>query len=488
MRVGIIGLLQESNTFIQTNTSLRHFEDDLLLTGQAIRERMRNASHEVGGFISELESAGCEAVPIFLARAYPAGVIQAAAFDELERRMIDAVEAAGPLDGLLAAAHGATVAENHRDADGHWLSRIRRHVNPQTPLIATIDPHANVSQAMVDATDAMFAYRTNPHLDQLDTGRRAAKLMTETLRGNVCPVQRASFPPLAINIRSQTTAKPPLSNLFAEAEKVCRHPRVLSHSIVLGFPYADVEEMGSSVIVVTDGDAATGSRLADDLADRMWNMRDEFEPEWVSVDSAIAQVETSSQRTLLLDMGDNVGGGSPGDGTFICSALQRSGIGPSFVCLCDPESVRIAVSAGIGQTVSLALGGKTDDRHGAPLQVDCSVVSIHDGRFRETQSRHGGFQDFDQGKSVILRTDGGLTVLVTSLRVPPFSLEQLRVCGLDPIGFRVLIAKGVIAPLAAYGPVCDRVIHVNTPGVTCADMKQLQYTHRRRPMYPFEQV
>ncbi|MGA7303626.1 MAG: M81 family metallopeptidase, partial [Rhodothermales bacterium] len=70
-RVGIVGLLQESNTFVASTTTLEHFRDDLLLEGAAVRDRMIDAPHEVGGFFEGLESAGIEAVPIFLARAVP---------------------------------------------------------------------------------------------------------------------------------------------------------------------------------------------------------------------------------------------------------------------------------------------------------------------------------------------------------------------------------------------------------------------------------
>jgi microcystin degradation protein MlrC len=114
------------------------------------------------------------------------------------------------------------------------------------------------------------------------------------------------------------------------------------------------------------------------------------------------------------------------------------------------------------------------------------VLGLYDGKFQETSTRHGGFTEFDQGRSAVVQTSRGVTLLLTSRRVPPFSLAQLTSCGLDPARYRVIVAKGVIAPQAAYREICDRMILVNTPGVTCADMTQLEYAHRRRPMFPFE--
>jgi len=485
-RVGIIAFLHESNTFVQRRTGLQDFENDLLLSGQAVRRLMQNTQHEVGGFFTALEAAGVQAVPVFAARAYPAGIIEADVYDHLENQMLNQLAAAGPLDGILAAPHGATVARNHSDADGRWLSQVRQQLGAGKPLIATIDPHANVSQRMVDATDALIAYSTNPHLDQKATGVKAAELIVRTINGEVQPTQMAAFPPMAINIQSQQTSRLPLRELYTAAHSACTSPAVLSHSIALGFPYADVAELGSSVIVVTNGDRELARTLSNKIASQMWEMRTAFEPDFVSPAAAIQQASDSTSRTLLLDMGDNVGGGSPADGTFLCNELERLRIGGSFVCLCDPGSVQAAVAAGVGHQLPLKLGGKSEAQHGAPMAAECTVLSVHEGRFNEPAARHGGYQQFDQGCTAIVRTAGGLTAMLTSRRMPPFSLEQLVSCGLDPTSFRILIAKGVIAPLAAYGPVCERVIHVNTPGSTCADMTQLPFVHRRRPLFPFE--
>lgn len=488
MRVAIIALLQESNTFIDGVTTRRHFEEDLIVRGPQVRQRLAAAEHEVGGFFEALEAEGIEAVPVFAARAYPYGVITAETFDTLVDELLLALREAGPVDGVLAAPHGATVAENHPDADGWWLSRVREAIGPDTPLFATLDPHANLSSAMVRATDALFAYRTNPHLDQRATGRRAARLMARTLRGEVRPTQAAVFPPMAINIQLQNTAEPPLRDLYQWAEMLEAEPAVLSESLLLGFPYADVPEMGSAVLVVTDGNPALAARLARGLGEEMWARREQFEPAFTAPHHAANQVAHAQDRVLLLDMGDNIGGGSPGHGTILLEELQRRAISPSFVCLFDPESVRVADAAGAGATVRLDLGGAGDGLHGGTVTAKCTVLSLHEGRFKETAARHGGFLEFDQGRAAVVRTDRGVTVLLTSRRVPPFSLEQLHSCGLDPKSFRVIVAKGVIAPLAAYGPVVDRVIKVNTPGVTCADMTQLPFHHRRRPMFPFEHV
>ncbi len=488
MRVGIAGLQHESNTFLPGATTLSDFEVHGLLEGDAIVQRYRGAHHEVSGFIAELEAPGIDIVPIFFTLAVPSGVIDGAAAEALTRRLLAATEVAGALDGLLVAAHGAAVSEPHPDFDGHWLTRLRACVGDALPIICTLDAHANVSQAMIDACDATIVYRTNPHTDQRERGREAAALMVRTVNGEVRPVQAAMFPPLAINIERQLTTDPQCRRLEDRAEALRRRSGVLSANVVLGFPYSDVLEMGSSVVVVTDGNTAEASQAAAELAGVIWRDRDAFVGRLISVDEAIGRSARGAGTTVLLDMGDNVGGGSPGDGTILAHALLERGITRALVCLYDPSAAAQARAAGVGAVLQLSMGGHTDALHGPPLEMWVRVRSLHSGAFTEAAVRHGGAPRYDMGPTAVVESDVGLTIVLNSRRVPPFSLGQLTHCGLDPRDFRVTVAKGVHGPVAAYAEVCENMIRVNTPGITTADMTSLEFRRRRRPLFPFEQA
>jgi microcystin degradation protein MlrC len=487
MRVGIIALMQESNTFIAEPTTLAHFEQDLLIDGETVRTRFADAHHEVGGFFAGLAAERLDAVPIFAARALPFGIVAAEAFDALLSRMDIAIDRAGPLDGMLVAPHGATVAANYPDADGHWLSRLRQRFGKKFPIIGTLDLHANVSPQMAGACDALIAYRTNPHLDQRQRGIDAAKMMARTLRGEVKPTMAAAFPPLAINIERQLSAESPCKDVYAYADAMLKQRGVLSNSVVLGFPYADLAEMGASAIVVTDNDFAQAEALVTDLSKFWWDRREEFIGKLINIDEALEQASKLEGPITLLDMGDNIGGGSPADGTEILHALhQRPDLMPAFVCLCDSYAVERAAEHEPHLYFRFALGGKTDNRHGKPFDAEFVLLGMYNGKFQESQPRHGGFMNFDQGPTAVVRTEHGLTIMLTTRRMVPFSIKQLTSCGLDPATFRILVAKGVHAPVAAYAPVSKHLIRVDTPGVTTADLSRLEYRHRRRPMFPFE--
>jgi microcystin degradation protein MlrC len=227
-------------------------------------------------------------------------------------------------------------------------------------------------------------------------------------------------------------------------------------------------------------------KLADELADGLWVRRREFLGELIDMNTALDRVTTWEGPIGLLDMGDNVGGGAPGDGTILARAIQERRMGPALVCLYDPAAVEQSNAVGVGARLRLRAGGKSDRRHGEPIDGDFTVLGIYDGRYQEKQPRHGGFRAIDQGQTAVVQSTADLTLMLTSRRSPPFSLGQLTSCNLRPESFRLLVIKGVHAPVAAYQHVCRHLIHVNTPGVTTADIKQLEYQQRRRPMFPFE--
>jgi len=486
MRVGIIALLHESNTFIARPTTLNHFRENWLFTGETVRARLAETPHEVGGFFTGLAQQQIEAVPLMAARAVPFGPIEAECFASLLDLMRTEVSAAGPLDGILVAPHGATVSELFSDADGHWLTELRSLVGPRLPIVGTLDAHANLSPKMVDATNALIAYRTNPHLDQRDRGIEAATLMARMVRGEIVPTQAAAFPPVAINIERQLSSDPHCQPWYQLADQVRDRDTVLSASLLLGFPYADVAEMGSSTICVTDNDAELAQQFAAEMARYLWSNRGEFAGQLLDIEPALDQVAELPGPICLLDMGDNVGGGAPADSTHLLHAIHQRGVENAFVCLYDPAAVQHAAAAGVGAQLEMAVGGNTDQLHGEPFVSTFTVSGLYDGHFREPETRHGGFSECDQGPTAVVQGERGLTLMLTSRRMPPFSLHQLTTFDVDPKQFHVLVAKGVNAPVAAYAPVCRHLLRVNTPGCTTADMTSLTYHHRRRPLFPLE--
>jgi microcystin degradation protein MlrC len=340
---------------------------------------------------------------------------------------------------------------------------------------------------MIAYVNATTIYRTYPHLDQRERGREAAAIMGGVLRRECRPVQALEKPPMVVNILAQRTAAGPMRPVYARLEALLAEPGIISASIAAGFPYADVEEMGPSFLVVADADPALARRAARDLARQAWGAVRGWRSAAVPIEAAVRIAsEATATPITMLDIGDNVGGGSPGDGTFLFEALGTSGVAGILVVLHDPAAVAACATAGVGSGVVLEVGGHNDRGHGSPVRIQGRVRLLHDGIFIERQPRHGGQMVQNQGLTAVVETADEHTVALTSLRLAPFSLEQILSLGIKPEAKRVLIAKGTIAPRAAYEPVSAQVIEVDSPGITAADPSHFNYRYRRRPMFPFE--
>jgi microcystin degradation protein MlrC len=244
--------------------------------------------------------------------------------------------------------------------------------------------------------------------------------------------------------------------------------------------------MGASAVVVTDGNEEQAEQLAQRLGARMCEARHQFVSNLLSVEAALDKAFHAQPPVCLLDMGDNVGGGAPADGTWLACALIERRVADSLVVICDPQAVRAAGVAKIGERIRITVGGFCGPLSGRPVESDFVVVGRSDGRSVESQATHGGFTSFDHGQTAVLRAAEGPTIVATQRRMVPFSLRQLRACGIEPANYRIIVAKGVNAPIAAYREVCRSFIRVDTPGVTAADITKLEYHRRRRPMFPFE--
>lgn len=468
MTAGILGFLHESNTFLETPTTWEDFATTSMTAGQSLLDRWTGVAHELGGMIEGCRQHGLKIEPGFATLAIPSGTITADAFERIAAAIVDSLRV--PVDGLLVALHGATVSEHYPDADGEILRRLRAKYGAGMPIVVTLDLHANVSQAMVDHATALIAYRSNPHLDQRERGVEAAQLLTRILRDGVKPAMALEAPPWAIPIAAQNTAVMPAKGLYDDLQGVLQWPGILSASVCLGFYYADVAEMGTTFLAVADNDSDLARRAARYLAERAWDRRADFLPSLPSPQEAVARAIASENKpVVLMDIGDNVGGGSSAASRILYDECLRQGATRVVVVLYDRQSVERCVAAGVRGEVA-----------------EGRVVTLFDGIFTETQVRHGGWSHFDQGISAVVETPEGNTILYTSRRMAPMSLQQLLRAGIQPERQNILIVKGVIAPQAAYAPVAAEIILVDTPGPTANDPRSFSYQHRRRPLYPIE--
>jgi microcystin degradation protein MlrC len=487
MRILTAGLMHESNTFAATRADRRRFEQGSLATGPDVIPVWENAHHEFGGFIEGASRFGYELVPSVMAWATPSGPVDDAVLDEVVDRIVADTGSARP-DGVLLALHGAMVTPNHPSADTEVLRRVRAALGPDVPLVATLDFHANCEPELARYGNALVGYQTYPHVDQRQRGLLAAKLMVRAVRSDIRPVTHIAKRPMIANILGQATDREPMKGLMAEARQLERRPGVLSVSLMGGFQYADVPPMGPSVIAVADGDPDLARAAAEELADRMWDARHGLNVPCATPEEAVRRAKEAVRGpVILVDLGDNVGGGSAGDGTVLLAEILKQIAAGAVVVVYAPDAVRACQRLGVGGRFEGPVGGAVDRLHGEPVDVRGTVAGLFDGKWIETEARHGGRRHNDQGPTAVLALDGGTTLVLNSLQTPPFSLGQLTSVGIDPAKAHMIVVKAAVAYKAAYAPVAAEIIEVDTPGVTAVNPARFTYRHIPRPMFPLDE-
>lgn len=503
IRLALAGISHETNTFSVVPANLAWFADEGILRGDEIRAVYATSLTDVAGFLAIGETPGVVVEPLLFTYANPSGTITADAFETIVGEIVRLIRDGGPWDGVLLALHGAAVSAEFPDADGEVVRRVRAAVGPDVPIGMTNDMHANLSPAMIEGTTVTTVYRTNPHLDTRERALECAELLVRTIRGEIRPVQALVQIPAAIEIVRQETAASPMREICADLDAVLARPGILTASVAEGYPWSDVEKMGIAFLAVSDGDEAAAADAARWMADRAWARRAEFVGRVPKTDEALKAADAAMTAAaggsapisgpapsvgpiVLMDVGDNIGGGGPGDSTILLEAAQRLGM-QGFLCiLFDPAAVAACDAAGAGSTVTLDVGAHTDALHGRPVRVTGRVRTMTDGSFEDPEPTHGGFRFFEAGRTAALDTTDGHVIVLTTRLVAPISLAQLTAAGVDPRASRIIAAKGVVSPRPAYGRIASEIVLVDTPGVTANDLAGFDYRHRRRPLFPLE--
>lgn len=460
-RVGVAGLWHETNTYSSKTTELGDFAAFELLTGSAIEEAHKGTGSVIGGMLERTEH---DYVLTSTAGAWPSGRIAAPTFELLLERLRDSVEEAGHCDGFLFDLHGAMVAVGTDDAELAAVTAVREVIG-DVPLVAVHDLHGNPSPEMVALCDALVGYDTYPHVDMRERGQEAAQLLGEALSGTALRTVVKKVPVLISPLR-QGTDSAPMTDLKQLAREVQRDG-IRRISLLPGFPYSDVARAGFSIVIVLErGAEDQAGKLGDELSAAVegadWSLS---RPDAAT---AVAEaIESEEHPVVLADVADNIGGGSPGDGTALLAELLSQGAQGAVVSITDAEVARTAHQMGEGAKLEVEVGAKTDEFHGKPVAISGKVVRLSDGSYTTSGTWQTG-RSFSMGLTAVVEVDG-VTLQIMERATPPFHGEQLTSVGIDPAKASIITAKGALAWRSAYGDVASRVIEVDTPGVCPVD-------------------
>lgn len=493
MRVAIGGISHESSTFSRVPTGLDDFELRSLNEGDELPRRYRGTKTHLGGFIDAARDCAYEVVPTLFASATPGGPVTAEATEVLTGKLVERLRGAleaGPVDGVLLALHGAMVSELTDDGETYILRRVREVVGPDLPVIITLDLHGNITPEMVELVSVPVAYDEYPHTDPYERGYEAGLLMARVVRGEAKPTAAIAKLPLLPALQRMHSHAEPMLGVKALAWSIEHEPGVLNVSFLPGFPWSDIAPAGFSVIVTTDGNLAQAQQAAERLARYVWSRREEFTVRPTPVDAAVRAAMQAKGPVVLADIGDNPGGGAPCDGTVLLEGLLRNGARNAVIIpIADPEAVQTATAAGLGGSVQLRLGGKTDDRHGAPLEVRGRVMRLTDGRFVHTGPMSTGVE-MNMGPTAVLELEGAnggrVLAVVSTHRHQPLDLEALRTLGIEPTEQQVIAVKSSVHFRAAFTPIAAEIVEVDTPGLTSPKLEHFDYRKLTRPIYPLD--
>lgn len=490
MRIAIGQIVQETNSFSPVPTTLKTFESVFLRRGDEMFSGFGDSRIEVPGFLAILRQQGVEPVPLLAASALAGGAVTRAAFETLVGELEQRLAAAGRVDALLLALHGAMCIEDEPDAESEIIERVCRVLPPDTPIGVTLDLHGHITRRMLKPNVFYVGYREYPHIDMYETGTRAAATLLETLRGKIKPRMALAKLPMIVSPTQARTVDEPLRSIIPIARRMEADGEILHASFFPVQPWLDIPDLGFAVLVCANGDTEAAQRAANRLADLVWARRQEFDPKLVSLEEAIQTGLGSDGTTVVADSGDAPSGGSAADNVSVLKALLAAKADradrPSYLTLCDKEAAAACAQAGVGTTVTLQVGHKVSHQDGQPLRVTCRVQALSDGRFVMLGAGAKGAQ-VEQGLTATVAI-GAVRMVIRSLPALEWDTGIFTAFGLRLEEAALIFVKSPSHFRVAFAPHARRILNADTPGPTCPNMRRLVFRHATRPLYPLDDI
>ena len=478
MRIFSGSLATETNTFSPLPTGLASFKERGYFPAGRHPDQMTFFGGPLWAARLRGRERGWDLVEGLVAGAQPGGTTTRVAYETLRDELLADLRAALPVDVVLLGLHGAMVADGYDDCEGDLLQRVRGIVGPEVVVGAELDLHCHLTDTMVAHADVLVAFKEYPHTDVLERGLELVDLCVAQAERRVQPVAALVDTGMICMIH---TTREPARGFVDRIQALEGHDGVLSISIAHGFAWGDVPDMGTRVLVYTDGDAPRAQTLARALADELVALREQFAKPYPGIDAALDEaLALGDGPVVLADSADNAGGGAASDSTFILRRLIERGIGNAALGpLWDPVAVRIATEAGVGATLPLRIGGKISPLSGDPLDATVTVRAL------KPEMVMTGLGDTRQamGDCALVHT-AGIDVVLTSIRAQAMHIDLFTQLGCDPAARRIVVVKSSQHFYASYSTIARQVIYVDAPGSVTQDLRSLPYRKIRRPKWP----
>jgi microcystin degradation protein MlrC len=493
-RVLIAMMKHETNTFSPVPTDLQRFRDWGLHEDEDVVTAYRGTNHPIAAYIDLADEMKAEIVSPVAAEAMPSGYVQKEAYAYLTGRILDAVRSKGPFDAILLDLHGAMVPDGmEQGGEGPLLSAIRK-LAPKTPIGVTFDMHGNMTQETMDNADVVLCYKHYPHTDMAEVGRTTASIIKRMIAGEVKPVISWGQAGILAQTLRMGTADEPMKTAQQMTRRAEKQKGILAASVFGGFPMADIPDAGLSVVIVADGDR----KKADKTRDTILTYCREQKKEWIYNHEKLSQAVRRASGAnnfpvILLDHADNVGSGGTSDSMMVIKEVLRQKLdGVAVATVYDPDAVKAMAAAGIGATVTLDLGGKSDmpsiGHRAEPLRLTGKVKRLSDGEWIVRGPMYTGSK-VTSGPTAVFETgpEGArMQIVVTSLHHEPWDAGIFTHIGIDPQHCKYVLLKSRIHYRAGFEQFAKMTVTLDGIGVTTSDNRLLKFTRLKRPIYPLD--
>ena len=483
MKLFLASLGTETNTFSPFPTGFDNFKETYLV-------RAGNHGNEPFLFAVPLvlwrkqaSKRGWSVVESLCTFAQPAGITTRIVYESFRSEILRDLKKVLPVDMVLLSLHGAMVANDYDDCEGDLIAHIRSVVGPKVPIGVELDLHCHLTQQMIKNSTVIITFKEYPHTDSAKRALELFQIMTETYHGNIKP--KMSFYDCNM-IGIYHTNSEPMKSFMGKVRRLEQRKGILSISIVHGFPWGDVSEMGTGILIVTDNEPQEGEQLSKILGKQLFQLRNKVLPNYKTIDQALENILIYKDGPITLaDVADNPGGGAPGDSTFILKALIDYQIKNAAVaCIWDPTVVAVASEAGEGSQLTLRLGGKMGISSGTPIDLDVKVTRVNSDAVQTFGS--GKDQSVSKmGPSVALYSNG-IDIVVNSIRTQTLGADAFSNLGIDPKTKRVLVVKSMQHFFAAFSQFSKKIFYVDSPGALISDFSKIPYKKVNQTKWPLK--
>ncbi len=477
MKILLASFKQETSIFNPARTSYDLFN---VRVGNDIFT-MRGTSTEIAGALDVLDARkDVTVVPTYSAESVSGGPVADADLNKLMTELLNEVQKNAPADGMLMVFHGAMSGETEMDPEGHVLTQLRKILG-NIPIVTTYDLHGIITDRLVEHSDVMVPYHTYPHIDHYETGQRGACNLLKLLDGHVKPTVARIKLPMLVRGDELITATGRFGQAIGWCQDIEKSEGGLAAGVYIGNPFTDVPDLRTNVVVFTNNDPNRAQQEARRIAQFMWDNRNHFVASLTPLDEAIALAEQTKGITIFSDAADATSSGASGDSNAILKGLIKNNYkGKTLMPIVDPPAVEAAFKAGIGATVKIPIGGAIDKQRFAPITCDCYVKLLTDGDFTYATGTPGR-----AGRTAVL-VSGSHTIMATTKPVSIMDQHVFRARGLDPSDFDLVVCKSPNGFRVHYEAIAARIIPVDVPGSTSANLKSLPYKNCPRPIFPLD--